>query len=68
MNACNFQAFGFMPPCVLEKGHAGNHLDGFGGCYGRPSPDDALIQVHGSKELRYVDKADAALFGKAVQS
>ncbi len=31
--ACGFRAWGWMPPCVLPKGHSGDHSDGFGGHY-----------------------------------
>ena len=33
---CGKQAFGFMPPCVLDKGHTGSCQDGFGGFYEIP--------------------------------
>ena len=31
---CGFRLAGMMPPCVLPKGHSGDHSDGFGGHYG----------------------------------
>ena len=34
---CAFSLFGMMPPCALDKGHAGEHADGFGGFYGNLS-------------------------------
>ena len=30
---CGKQLFGFMPPCALDAGHAGDCEDGFGGHY-----------------------------------
>lgn len=30
---CGKQLFGFMPPCALDAGHAGDCQDGFGGSY-----------------------------------
>ena len=30
---CGKRLFGFMPPCVLPAGHAGDCTDGFGGFY-----------------------------------
>ncbi len=34
VETCGQQAWGFMPACVLPKGHTGEHQDGFGGHYG----------------------------------
>lgn len=53
---CGFQAFGMMPPCVLDPGHDGDHADGFGGHYGSTDGME-MVQVAGSKELRYTAKA-----------
>lgn len=33
MTPCGARAWGFMPPCVREAGHAGDHEDGMGGFY-----------------------------------
>lgn len=35
---CGFKLLGFMPPCILETGHIGDHTDGFGGYYGSNNP------------------------------
>jgi len=43
---CGKKLFGFMPPCALEAGHAGDCSDGFGGFYHHDN-DNQTMQIPG---------------------